>query len=161
MQAWSDSLRAELACQDVGVLVVSPGYVRTELSRNAITEQVNSAEAIFLKLNHGISRTLNYQGTAHGEMDLSTEKGYSAAWVAEKVLQAVQSGQQEVLLFTVCLNFLLFNFSSCTITDNWSCLHPPMNFYSPGGAGSLTPPTSNPPQSNLALILFLLDGSQG
>jgi len=33
-------------------------------------------------------------------MDPSTEKGYSAAWVAEKVLEAVQSGQQEVLLFT-------------------------------------------------------------
>jgi len=58
------------------VLVVSPGYVRTELSRNAITEQ----------------------GTAHGEMDPSTEKGYSAAWVAEKVLEAVQTGQQEVVL---------------------------------------------------------------
>ena len=94
-------------------------------------------------------------------MDSSTEKGYSAAWVAEKVLQAVQSGQQEVLLFTVCLNSLLFNFSSRTITDDLSCLHPPMNSYSPGGAGSLTPPTRNPPQSNLALILFLLDGSQG
>jgi len=76
LQAWSDSLRAELACQGVSVLVVSPGYVRTELSRNAITEQ----------------------GTAHGEMDPSTEKGYSAAWVAEKVLEAVQSDQQEVVL---------------------------------------------------------------
>merc|ERR1719242_201857 len=40
LQAWSDSLRAELACYGVGVLVVSPGYVKTELSRNAITEQV-------------------------------------------------------------------------------------------------------------------------
>ena len=42
---------------------------------------------------------LTQQGTAHGEMDASTEKGYSAAWVAEKVLEAVQNGQQEVLLF--------------------------------------------------------------
>ena len=42
---------------------------------------------------------LTHQGTAHGEMDASTEKGYSAAWVAEKVLEAVQNGQQEVLLF--------------------------------------------------------------
>ena len=40
LQAWSDSLRAELACQGVDVLVVSPGYVKTELSRNAITEKV-------------------------------------------------------------------------------------------------------------------------
>ena len=46
------------------------------------------------------SHRLKYQGTAHGEMDSSTEKGYSAAWVAEKVLEAVQSGQHEVPLFT-------------------------------------------------------------
>ena len=31
-------------------------------------------------------------------MDASTEKGYSAAWVAEKVLEAVQTGQKEVIL---------------------------------------------------------------
>jgi len=76
LQAWSDSLRAELACYGVGVLVVSPGYVKTELSRNAITEQ----------------------GTSHGEMDASTEKGYSASWVAERVLEAVQNGRHEVVL---------------------------------------------------------------
>ena len=40
-KAWSDSLRAELASEGVSVLVISPGYVKTELSRNAITDKVN------------------------------------------------------------------------------------------------------------------------
>ena len=31
-------------------------------------------------------------------MDQSTEKGYSAAWVAERVLEAMQRGDQEVEL---------------------------------------------------------------
>ena len=39
-KAWSDSLRAELASEGVNVLVISPGYVKTELSRNAITDKV-------------------------------------------------------------------------------------------------------------------------
>jgi len=76
LQAWSDSLRAELASEGVNVLVVSPGYVKTELSRNAITDK----------------------GAVHGVMDPSTEKGYSAAWVAERVLEAMQRGDQEVVL---------------------------------------------------------------
>ncbi len=37
MQAFSDSLRAELSHRGVGVTVVSPGYVRTQLSVNALT----------------------------------------------------------------------------------------------------------------------------
>ena len=52
---------------------------------------------------------LKYQGIAHGEMDSSTEAGYSAAWVAEQVLEAVQSGQQEVLLSS--FHLLPLNFS--------------------------------------------------
>lgn len=35
--AWCDSLRAELAGSGVGVTVISPGYVNTNLSRNALT----------------------------------------------------------------------------------------------------------------------------
>ena len=35
--AWADSLRAELASSGVGITVISPGYVNTNLSRNALT----------------------------------------------------------------------------------------------------------------------------
>ena len=37
VSAWADSLRAELASSGVGVTVISPGYVNTNLSRNALT----------------------------------------------------------------------------------------------------------------------------
>jgi dehydrogenase/reductase SDR family protein 7B len=37
LQAFSDSLRAEVADRNVAVTVVNPGYVRTNLSVNAMT----------------------------------------------------------------------------------------------------------------------------
>ena len=37
VQAWADSLRAELSDTGVQVTTVSPGYVNTNLSRNALT----------------------------------------------------------------------------------------------------------------------------
>jgi len=76
LQAWSDSLRAELGGSGVRVMVVSPGYVHTELSRHALTPD----------------------GSTHGKMDASTEEGYTADWVAHRILQAVTHGTQEVVL---------------------------------------------------------------
>ena len=66
---------------------------------------------------------LTHQGTAHGEMDASTEKGYSAAWVAEKVLEAVQNGQQEVLLF-------LFTSLEAMFQLFFGHVNPPRKFFS-------------------------------
>jgi dehydrogenase/reductase SDR family protein 7B len=60
----------------VDVLVVSPGYVRTELSRRALTAD----------------------GTAHGETDATTAAGCSPAHVAEQVVEAVVGGRRELLL---------------------------------------------------------------
>lgn len=37
LQAFSDSLRAEVAQHNIKVLVVSPGYINTALSLNALT----------------------------------------------------------------------------------------------------------------------------
>lgn len=76
LQAWSDSLRAEVSSQGVSVILVCPGYVRTQLSSNALTGE----------------------GGRHGEMDPSTAQGYCPIWVAERVVQAMESGQQEVVL---------------------------------------------------------------
>lgn len=53
LQAFSDSLRAEVAQHNVYVTVASPGYVKTQLSVNALTGT----------------------GDAHGQMDEATEKG--------------------------------------------------------------------------------------
>lgn len=37
LQAFMDSLRAEVASEGVNVTVVSPGYIKTNLSENAVT----------------------------------------------------------------------------------------------------------------------------
>lgn len=37
LQAWSDCARAELAKSNVKVTTVSPGYIQTQLSINALT----------------------------------------------------------------------------------------------------------------------------
>ena len=37
LQSWADCLRAELADTGLRVTVISPGYVKTDLSKNALT----------------------------------------------------------------------------------------------------------------------------
>lgn len=37
MQSFADCLRAEVAMHNIHVMVSSPGYVQTEVSRNALT----------------------------------------------------------------------------------------------------------------------------
>lgn len=42
MQAFADALRAEVANQNIYVSCVSPGYIQTQLSMNALTGSGNS-----------------------------------------------------------------------------------------------------------------------
>lgn len=37
LQAWCDSARAELAVSNVKITVINPGYIKTDLSLNALT----------------------------------------------------------------------------------------------------------------------------
>lgn len=37
LQAWCDSARAELSTNNIKVTVVNPGYIKTDLSLNAVT----------------------------------------------------------------------------------------------------------------------------
>eukprot|EP00092_Neocalanus_flemingeri_P001774 GFUD01001892.1.p1 GENE.GFUD01001892.1~~GFUD01001892.1.p1 ORF type:complete len:304 (+),score=108.81 GFUD01001892.1:68-979(+) len=76
LQAWADSLRAELSGGGVGVLVVSPGYVSTDLSRNALTAS----------------------GDSYGQLDKTTEQGYSVQYVAQQILESVVKGKKELIL---------------------------------------------------------------
>ena len=46
VQAWADSLRAELVNTGITVTTVSPGYVNTNLSRNALTSSGNHGSVI-------------------------------------------------------------------------------------------------------------------
>ncbi|CAB3363121.1 Hypothetical predicted protein [Cloeon dipterum] len=74
LQAFSDSLRAEVASQGIKVSVVSPGYVKTNISLNA----------------------LNSDGQPHQVMDENTAKGMSPEYVADRILEAVALETKEV-----------------------------------------------------------------
>nr|KAF6305214.1 dehydrogenase/reductase 7B [Pipistrellus kuhlii] len=75
-QAFCDCLRAELEQHGVAVTVLSPGYIRTNLSLNAIAAD----------------------GSRYGVMDETTARGRLPADVARDVLAAVGGKQQDVVL---------------------------------------------------------------
>ncbi|KAK7794188.1 hypothetical protein R5R35_000483 [Gryllus longicercus] len=76
LQAFCDTVRSEVADHDVQVTVVSPGYIRTSLSLNALTGD----------------------GKTYGMMDASTAGGYSPEYVADQVVQAVVDKKAELVL---------------------------------------------------------------
>ncbi|XP_078096298.1 dehydrogenase/reductase SDR family member 7B isoform X5 [Mustelus asterias] len=75
-QAFFDCLRAEVEQYEVKVTIVSPGYIRTNLSLNAVTGN----------------------GSKYGVMDKSTAEGYEPRVVAEAVLNAVCRRKKDVLV---------------------------------------------------------------
>ncbi|NXM71437.1 DRS7B reductase, partial [Serilophus lunatus] len=75
-QAFFDCLRAEVEQYDIDVTVVSPGYIQTNLSLNAVTAD----------------------GSRYGVMDKNTAEGQTAAEVAQVVLNAVGQKRKEVLV---------------------------------------------------------------
>lgn len=86
MQAFADSLRAEVAQYNLYVSVISPGYVKTQLSVNALTEN----------------------GATYGQTDQTTEQGYSAAFVAEKTVKAIVQKQSEVIVASTLPKVAIF-----------------------------------------------------
>lgn len=50
LQAFCDTLRAEVASQGIKVTVISPGYIQTKLSLNALT---GTGQAYGGKINNG------------------------------------------------------------------------------------------------------------
>jgi dehydrogenase/reductase SDR family member 7B len=80
VQGYCESLRAELASSGIQVHVASPGYIRTNLSRSAVTGD----------------------GTPYGKMDLTTETGADPDQVAVTILDNVVQGKMD---FTVASTF--------------------------------------------------------
>uniref|UniRef100_A0A1B6CN93 Ketoreductase domain-containing protein n=1 Tax=Clastoptera arizonana TaxID=38151 RepID=A0A1B6CN93_9HEMI len=76
LQAFCDCLRAEVAQYKINVTVVSPGYIRTNLSLNALTSS----------------------GQQYGVTDESTASGYSPDKVADDILSAVIRKKPELIL---------------------------------------------------------------
>jgi len=76
LQGYFDSLRAEVWRQNVKVTLVCPGFVKTAISLNALAAD----------------------GSKHGRMDRTQQKGISAERCAAKMLDAIASGREEVLI---------------------------------------------------------------
>lgn len=76
LQAFCDTLRAEMADHNIKVTVVSPGYIQTNLSVNALTGS----------------------GEKYGVNDETTTSGYSPTRVAEDILIAVMKEDLELIL---------------------------------------------------------------
>ncbi|GFO41823.1 dehydrogenase/reductase sdr family protein 7-like [Plakobranchus ocellatus] len=90
MQAYFDSLRAEVEHYGINVCVVSPYYIRTNLSLNA----------------------LSADGSTHGKHDQTTLNGYDPHFVAQKIVNCVQRRCDELILapfyvkLAICLRVL-------------------------------------------------------
>ncbi|XP_013186613.2 dehydrogenase/reductase SDR family protein 7-like [Amyelois transitella] len=76
LQAFGDSLRAEMHQHNIVVSVISPGYIKTAISINALTGSGNN----------------------HGVMDASTAAGFSAEYAAEQFLDAIVNKKKEFIL---------------------------------------------------------------
>jgi dehydrogenase/reductase SDR family member 7B len=76
LHGFFESLRMEIYKDNVNVLIVCPGKVKTNISVNALTED----------------------GSKHNKMDPSTESGTTAADCATQILQALKSNQEEIFI---------------------------------------------------------------
>ncbi|KAE8579982.1 hypothetical protein XENTR_v10024259 [Xenopus tropicalis] len=75
-QAFFDCLRAEMSPYEIDVTVVNPGYIKTNLSLNAVTGD----------------------GSNYGVMDNNTAEGRTPEEVAQTVLRAVGERRKELLV---------------------------------------------------------------
>ncbi|XP_043800614.1 dehydrogenase/reductase SDR family protein 7-like isoform X2 [Apis laboriosa] len=76
LQAWCDCCRAELHDQNIKITIVSPGYIKTSLSLNALTGN----------------------GQIYGVMDKTIQEGYYPKYVADRILKAVLKEEKDILI---------------------------------------------------------------
>lgn len=76
LHGYYDSLRYELADSGIRVSIISPGYIRTDISRNAVVGD----------------------GSAQGTMDKGQANGMSPARFAEKAWKGILGGNPEILI---------------------------------------------------------------
>ncbi|XP_078228480.1 dehydrogenase/reductase SDR family member 7B isoform X2 [Callithrix jacchus] len=85
-QAFFDCLRAEMEQYEIEVTVISPGYIHTNLSINAITAD----------------------GSRYGVMDKTTAQGRSPVEVAQDILAAVGKKKKDVILADVLPSLAIY-----------------------------------------------------
>ena len=73
-QGWIDSVRIECVNDGIHFLTVSPGFVNTDVSRNALTAE----------------------GSLHGQKDAKVASGLAPETVARDILRAIQKRQRDI-----------------------------------------------------------------
>ncbi|KAM3963472.1 dehydrogenase/reductase SDR family protein 7-like [Aphomia sociella] len=86
IQAFGDSLRAEMFQYNINVSVISPGYIKTAISLNALTGT----------------------GAVHGAMDKDISSGFSASYAAEKFVDMIAKKEKELVLCQVLPSIAIF-----------------------------------------------------
>ena len=76
LHGFFEALRLEEAKNNISVLMVCPGYIKTSISLNAV----------------------NGEGLKHGKSDLNQEKGMLPEQLAVKILKALHSNQKELIV---------------------------------------------------------------
>lgn len=76
VQGFFEALRAELVEDNIQVTIVSPGRIKTNISKNALTEQ----------------------GKSYNKMDAGQENGMDAETCAIKIVKAIKNNRKEVLV---------------------------------------------------------------
>ncbi len=76
LHGFFNSLRAELSATGIKVLIVCPGFIRTNISLNALCAD----------------------GSCHGVMDEAQDNGLAPEVCAEKIIQSIERGKDEVLI---------------------------------------------------------------
>lgn len=76
LHGFFESLRMEIHNDNVKVLIVCPGKIKTNISINAVTGE----------------------GSKHNKMDESTEQGLSAEECAKQILRAIEAGKEEIFV---------------------------------------------------------------
>jgi dehydrogenase/reductase SDR family protein 7B len=76
LHGYFDSLRNEVADQNITVSLICPGYIHTNISLNAVTAK----------------------GTAHGKMDEGQKNGLDATACAKEIVKAIQQNKEEVYI---------------------------------------------------------------
>ena len=76
LHGFFDSLRAEVAKDGIDITIVCPGYIRTNVSRNALTGD----------------------GTSFGKMDRTHESAMSPVACARRVVNAVAAKKEEIVV---------------------------------------------------------------
>lgn len=79
LQAFFDCLRAELVNTNIKITTISPGYVNTNLSLNAV----------------------NPDGSKYGLMDPTTSSGMNPTAVAYEILYSIINGDEDVIMATL------------------------------------------------------------